>query len=143
MFPNLQPPLVPLYDPNNRGGELQCDNTGQWNVNGQACNGHYTYVVLAPGVNPFQQTYSNRFGEQVAVWVSPNLHHDDLALGAPVFFAGTLDFAQGVLTSWSNHSGHYQPESIWCDQAPRDFSIMLYRQVQNDGSLAPFTGTYM
>jgi hypothetical protein len=138
LFPNLQPRKKLIsnqepYDPNDRGSELGIKGTGgsaYYATNDERCHGHYTYVVL-PSTNPFAH-FKDHHGSAVEVWVSRTLHHDDLAVGMPVHYAGTLDFDQGTLMQWNNHSGHYQPDGVYMDQAPRQFNTSLFVVVYRD-----------
>jgi hypothetical protein len=129
MFVNLQP--AQAYDAHDRGTSLAFHNN-QWRTSGVLCHGHYVFVVL-PSTNPFDDL-SDHNDSVIEVYVSTRLHHDDLALGNSVHYAGTVDFNQGVIVKWSNHSGHYQPYAIFRDQAPRDFDTTLFEVVLNDGS---------
>jgi hypothetical protein len=100
------------------------------------CEGHYLFVVL-PSKNPFE-AFVNHHGESIQLRVAQDNHHDDLANGEPVLYAGTVDFVAGALTKWNNHSGHYKPEAVHRDQAPTAFLSEFFQVVQNDGSPAPF-----
>lgn len=135
-FRNLQRPLVPNYATTSPG-DLLSVHGNIFRIGNANCDGHYIYVVL-PCNNPFGGNFSDHNGNEIDVHVSKMHHHDDLARGLPVNYAGTLDFDNGVLTEWSNHSGHYQPFAIYRDQAPTAFDSRLFAAVTNDGSLASF-----
>lgn len=47
----------------------------------------------------------------------PGIHHNDLASGKSVEYAGTIEYIKGVISKWTNNSGHYQPGVKWVDQA--------------------------
>lgn len=138
LFSNLSVPLVPNYDQNDRG-DLLLVHGNIFRIRNTLCNGHYLYVAL-PSNNPFVE-FRDYGGNGLEVYVSMDKHHDDLALGGPVSYAGTLDFENGQLTEWSNHSGHYQPFAICRDQAPTAFDVQLFAVVVNGGSLASFNPT--
>ena len=133
-FPNLENPPLLGY-PAERPGSTLSYNNNIFSINGAPCTGHYIFVVLT-STNPFGATFQDHNGLDVDVYLHTAFHHDDLALGQPVNYAGTLDFMNGQLTSWSNHSGHYRPDAIFRDQAPTAFNVPLFRVVLNDGTLA-------
>lgn len=129
LFVNLEP--AQAYHANNRGTALDFDGN-RWRTSHNLCHGHYVFVVLS-STNPFD-ILSDHNDAKIEVYVSQTLHHDDLALGNAVHYAGTVDFDGGAIVKWSNHSGHYQPYAIFRDQAPRDFDTDRFEVVLNDGS---------
>lgn len=47
--------------------------------------------------------------------IKPIQGHTSICLDKDVFFAGEVDFINGVLKSWSNNSGHYMPKAELID----------------------------
>lgn len=64
---------------------------------GWTAKGEYVYVV----------TTDNK----VIIAQSSKAGHVDISHGADVKYAGTMQFSNGKLQSWTNDSGHYQPSA--------------------------------
>jgi RHS repeat-associated protein len=74
----------------------------------------YTFVVELDG----NVVVGRRAPKGVA-----DVKHLRLSYGADVLYAGQVRFTKkGILRSWNNFSGHYQPGTEWSDQAPFDLS---------------------
>ena len=73
-------------------GEKYKDATTGWTAKGE-----YVYFVTTDN--------------QVVIAQATKAGHVDIAHGADVKYAGTMNFSNGKLQSWTNDSGHYLPNA--------------------------------
>jgi hypothetical protein len=114
------------------GSELSVDINGRFSEQGGAfCEGVYIYVALQ--TNPFLPPMEDHLGRPLVVRVTKDreVNHAMLAQGRNVCYAGTVEFAHGVIGHWCNGSGHYEPDGIYCDQAPSVFPLRLFGWIVN------------
>ncbi len=126
-FKNLQKQVLP-YKNEPEGKQAYFDDISGAdkcfiNEQGERLSGKFNFITTNSEEslkNPFLNTVTSHSGNQIDLYIDPILHHDNIASGKPVTYAGTVDFSNGMVINWDNKSGHYQPFAIYSDQSPFD-----------------------
>ncbi|MED7789632.1 hypothetical protein [Francisella sp. 19X1-34] len=123
-FKNLNVQLLPYKD-KPEGQQVYLDDTEKYftNEQGEKLSGKFNFITInskESPQNPFLNSIISHSGHKVDLYIDPILHHDNIASGKAVTYAGTVEFDNGMVVSWDNKSGHYQPLARFSDQSPFD-----------------------